>query len=149
MRSSLGTVLLTALAALRPGLRSSRPPTRATRAGEFRQAHGAAVPLHRRRYPVAGLSCPAEEPCPSTWNWPLRSRLPGGFRGRNIHALDVTLYSVLLASEMRAHLAEAYERIRGASLDHIQFLDAELGWTSARRSPLFPGSLSAADHRWR
>jgi photosystem II stability/assembly factor-like uncharacterized protein len=52
--------------------------------------------------------------------------------------LDVTLYSVLLASEDAGHTwREAYERIRGASLDHIQFLDAELGWTSGQAlSPL-------------
>jgi photosystem II stability/assembly factor-like uncharacterized protein len=50
----------------------------------------------------------------------------------------VTLYSVLLASEDAGHTwREAYERIRGASLDRIQFLDAELGWTSGQAlSPL-------------
>jgi len=60
------------------------------------------------------------------------------FAAGNIHTLDVTLYSVLLASEDGGHTwREAHERIRGASLDRIQFLDAELGWTSGQAlSPL-------------
>jgi photosystem II stability/assembly factor-like uncharacterized protein len=60
------------------------------------------------------------------------------FAAGNIHSSAVTLYSVLLASEDAGHTwREAYERIRGASLDRIQFLDAELGWTSGQAlSPL-------------
>jgi hypothetical protein len=86
-----------------------------------------------------GLSCSADEPCPVYLELAAVESAAGGiFAAGNIHALDVTLYSVLLASEDAGHTwREAYERIRGASLDHIQFLDAELGWTSGQAlSPL-------------
>jgi hypothetical protein len=91
----------------------------------------------------AGLSCSADEPCPVYLELAaVESGVPPGpgriFAAGNIHALDVTLYSVLLASEDGGHTwREAHERIRGASLDHIQFLDAQLGWTSGQAlSPL-------------
>ena len=91
----------------------------------------------------AGMSCSADEPCPVYLELAaVESGVPSGsgrvFAAGNIHASDVTLYSVLLASEDAGHTwREAYERIRGASLDRIQFLDAELGWTSGQAlSPL-------------
>jgi hypothetical protein len=91
----------------------------------------------------AGLSCSADEPCPVYLELAaVESGVPPGpgriFAAGNIHALDVTLYSVLLASEDGGHTwREAHERIRGASLDRIQFLDAELGWISGQAlSPL-------------
>jgi hypothetical protein len=86
-----------------------------------------------------GLSCSADEPCPVYLELAAVESGPGRiFTAGNIHALDVTLYSVLLESEDGGHTwREAHERIRGASLDHIQFLDAELGWTSGQAvSPL-------------
>jgi hypothetical protein len=91
----------------------------------------------------AGMSCSADEPCPVYLELAaVESAVPPEpgriFAAGNIHSSDVTLYSVLLASEDAGHTwREAYERIRGASLDHIQFLDAELGWTSGQAlSPL-------------
>jgi photosystem II stability/assembly factor-like uncharacterized protein len=87
----------------------------------------------------AGLSCSADEPCPVYLELAAVESAAGRiFAAGNIHALDVTLYSVLLASEDAGHTwREAYERIRGASLDRIQFLDAELGWISGQAlSPL-------------
>jgi hypothetical protein len=91
----------------------------------------------------AGMSCSADEPCPVYLELAaVESGVPPGpgriFAAGNIHALDVTLYSVLLASEDGGHTwREAYERIRGASLDHIQFFDAELGWIGGQAlSPL-------------
>ena len=91
----------------------------------------------------AGMSCSADEPCPVYLELAaVESGVPPGpgriFAAGNIHASDVTLYSVLLASEDAGHTwREAYERIRGASLDHIQFFDAELGWISGQAlSPL-------------
>jgi hypothetical protein len=90
-----------------------------------------------------GLSCSEDEPCPVYLELAaVESGVPPGpgrvFAAGNIHALDVTLYSVLLSSEDAGHTwREAHQRIRGASLDHIQFLDAELGWTSGQAlSPL-------------
>jgi hypothetical protein len=87
----------------------------------------------------AGMSCSADEPCPVYLELAAVESAAGRiFAAGNIHGLDVTLYSVLLESEDGGHTwREAHERIRGASLDHIQFLDAELGWTSGQAlSPL-------------
>jgi hypothetical protein len=91
----------------------------------------------------AGLSCSEDEPCPVYLELAaVESGVPPGpgriFAAGNIHSSTVTLYSVLLASEDAGHTwREAYQRIRGASLDHIQFLDAELGWISGQAlSPL-------------
>jgi len=81
---------------------------------------------------LGGLSCSEEEPCPVylelTW-------VEGGgdklFAVGNLHTAAVTLYSVLLASDDAGHTwREAYERMRGAGLDHVQFLDPETGWAS-------------------
>jgi hypothetical protein len=91
----------------------------------------------------AGLSCSEDEPCPVYLELAaVESGVPPGpgriFAAGNINSSAVTLYSVLLASEDAGHTwREAHERIRGASLDRIQFLDAELGWTSGQvLSPL-------------
>jgi len=87
----------------------------------------------------AGLGCSEDEPCPVYLELTAVESAAGRvFAAGNIHSSAVTLYSVLLASEDGGHTwREAYERIRGASLDHIQFLDAELGWISGQAlSPL-------------
>jgi hypothetical protein len=91
----------------------------------------------------AGLACSADEPCPVYLELAaVESGVPAGpgriFAAGNIHSPAVTLYSVLLASEDGGHTwREVHERIRGASLEHIQFLNAELGWTSGQvLSPL-------------
>jgi photosystem II stability/assembly factor-like uncharacterized protein len=144
MRSPSGTVLLTVLAAA------------ATWAQEQPPANPAPAVLENSGQPMllpfactdediqwGGLSCSADEPCPVYLE--LAAVEPGAppgsgriFAAGNIHALDVTLYSVLLESEDGGHTwREAHQRIRGASLDHIQFLGAELGWTSGQAlSPL-------------
>ena len=56
----------------------------------------------------------------------------------NIHSDAVTLYSVLLASDDSGKTwREAFDRIRGAGLDHVQFIDFENGWISGQAlSPL-------------
>jgi photosystem II stability/assembly factor-like uncharacterized protein len=85
------------------------------------------------------LSCSEDEPCPVYLELAAVESAAGRiFAAGNIHSSAVTLYSVLLASEDAGHTwREAHERIRGASLDRIQFLDAELGWTSGQAlSPL-------------
>ena len=87
----------------------------------------------------AGLSCSEDEPCPVYLELAAVESAAGRiFAAGNIHALAVTLYSVLLASEDGGHTwREAYQRIRGASLERIQFLGAELGWASGQElSPL-------------
>ena len=87
----------------------------------------------------AGLSCTEQEPCPAYFE--LAAAEPLGNKlvvAGNIHSEAVTLYSVLLASDDGGKLwHEAYERIRGAGLDHIQFLDLANGWVSGEAlSPL-------------
>ena len=49
----------------------------------------------------------------------------------HLHTESVTLYSVLLASgDGGKTWREPHERIRGAGLDQIQFLDSETGWVA-------------------
>jgi len=80
----------------------------------------------------AGMSCSAEQPCP------IYLELSGldtvGNRIivlGNIHTESTTLYSVLLASEDGgATWTEPYERMRGTTLNHIQFIDFQNGWIS-------------------
>lgn len=80
----------------------------------------------------AGLSCSEEEPCPvflelsSVAHWGERTVVSG-----NIHGESVTLYSVLLETENGGQTwSEAHPRIRGAAIDHIQYLDSGFAWTS-------------------
>jgi photosystem II stability/assembly factor-like uncharacterized protein len=83
----------------------------------------------------AGLACSEDDPCQiylelsaAGTAGPAATRI---FAAGNIHAQSATLYSVLLGSEDSGHTwREGYDRIRGASLDHIQFVDAENGFTT-------------------
>ncbi len=81
-----------------------------------------------------GMSCSEEEPCPVYLE--LAAIEPVGlklFVAGNIHSAQATLYSVLLASEDGGKTwREVSDRIRGASLDHIQFIDFETGWVSGQ-----------------
>ena len=87
----------------------------------------------------AGLSCSVDEPCPVylelTAVEAIGTKL---FTAGNIHAQTITLYSVLLGSDDAGHTwREAYQRIRGAGLDHLQFADFGNGWASGEAlSPL-------------
>jgi photosystem II stability/assembly factor-like uncharacterized protein len=80
----------------------------------------------------AGLACSEEDPCAVYLE--LAAVESAGnriFASGNIHTGAATLYTVLLGSEDGGGAwREAHERIRGAGLDHIQFLDPETGWTS-------------------
>ncbi|MFY9728636.1 MAG: hypothetical protein WAJ87_24270 [Bryobacteraceae bacterium] len=87
----------------------------------------------------AGMSCSDDDPCPiflelsAAAQWGERTVVSG-----NIHGEAVTLYSVLLASDDGGKSwSEAHERIRGAGIDRIQFLDSGTGWVSGEElSPL-------------
>ena len=86
----------------------------------------------------AGLSCSDDDPCPIylelTAVESVGARI---FAGGNIHSSAVTLYAILLASEDGGHTwREVHPRIRGAGLDHLQFLDTDTGWASGQ--VLFP-----------
>ena len=55
------------------------------------------------------------------------------FAAGNIHSATSTLYSILLASDDSGRTwQEAHERLRGVSLDRIQFVDFEFGWISGQ-----------------
>jgi hypothetical protein len=99
------------------------------------------VPFHCTDQDIqwAGLSCSEDEPCAIfvelTAVESFGSKI---FAAGNIHSAATTLYSVLLASDDAGHTwHEPHDRIRGAGLDHIQFLDNETGWVSGLQlSPL-------------
>jgi photosystem II stability/assembly factor-like uncharacterized protein len=83
----------------------------------------------------AALSCTEDQPCPVFLELSGVAVSPAGhlFVAGDIHTDSVTLYSTLLASETAGQSwSEVHERIRGASLDQIQFLDAETGWVSGQ-----------------
>lgn len=87
----------------------------------------------------AGMSCSREDPCPVylelTTVESIGSQL---IVAGNIHAETVTLDSVLLSSaDAGKTWREAHPRIRGAGLDHVQFVDFANGWVSGEAlSPL-------------
>jgi hypothetical protein len=81
---------------------------------------------------IFGLACPASHPCPVYLELaavePVGNRI---FVAGNLHTESVTLSSVLLVgSEGGKTWQEPHERIRGAGLDQIQFLDFEAGWVA-------------------
>jgi photosystem II stability/assembly factor-like uncharacterized protein len=84
---------------------------------------------------VAGLACSEDDPCQTYLELAAASATgPGAtriFAAGNIHTQAATLYSVLLGSEDSGHTwREAHDRIRGAGLDHIQFIDPGNGFTT-------------------
>lgn len=87
-----------------------------------------------------GLECSIEEPCKVYFeitgveNSGARLFLSGNF-----HTETYTIESILLASEDGgATWTEPHPRIKGATLEQIQFADAESGWISG----LFAGSIA-------
>src|SRR5207249_1242961 len=53
------------------------------------------------------------------------------FTAGNIHTSNATLFTILLGSDDNGLTwREVHERVRGATLDHIQFADVESGWIS-------------------
>jgi len=81
-----------------------------------------------------GLTCPPQHPCPVYLELsglePVGNRI---FVSGNLHTEAVTLSSVLLAgSEGGKTWQEPHERVRGAGLDQVQFLDFEAGWVAGQ-----------------
>src|ERR1700761_4491355 len=78
----------------------------------------------------AGMTCSESEPCPMYLE--LSSADAVGdhvFAAGNIHSDAVTLYSMLLTSGDGGHSWQVQpDNMRGAGLEHIQFLDALTGW---------------------
>ena len=93
-----------------------------------------AVPFHCTDDDIAqaGLTCSEEAPCPVY----LELSAVGAqgnkiFAAGNLHTESATLYSILLRSDDNGDSwTEPVARIRGASLDLIQFPDFEHGWIS-------------------
>ncbi len=86
------------------------------------------------------LSCPADRPCPVYLELDaIESAGSGLFIAGNLHADDATLFSILLAShDGGSTWSEPYERIRGAGLDQIQFLDFATGWAGGESLSAIP-----------
>lgn len=89
----------------------------------------------------AGMTCSEAEPCPVYLEishvYPLGRKL---FAAGNIHSSQVTLYSILLASDDGgATWRESVERVRGSEVDRIQFTNFETGWVSGQRVTPLPG----------
>lgn len=87
----------------------------------------------------AGLSCTDEEPCPVYLELTAAEAVGNKiFVAGNLHSATMTLYSILLGSEDGGRTwKEVHSRVRGAGLDHIQFIDFETGWISGQLlSPL-------------
>ena len=80
----------------------------------------------------AGLACSEDDPCQIYLE--LAALATTGSRilaAGNLHAEAATLYSVLLGSEDSGRTwREVYQRVRGAGLDHLQFVDGENGFAS-------------------
>lgn len=87
-----------------------------------------------------GLTCSVDEPCPLYLE--LAAVEAAGdriFSAGNLHTEKATLYSVLLSSEDGGKTwTEPQERLPGASLDQIQFIDLEAGWVSGQLAGSLP-----------
>lgn len=93
----------------------------------------------------AGMDCPQDHPCPVYLE--LSAIAQAGPRivvAGNIHSASATIDSVLLMSpDNGASWRESAERIRGAALDQMQFVDASQGWAAGEvqyplaRDPFF------------
>lgn len=83
---------------------------------------------------AAGLTCTEDEPCPLYLELTAVESVGNKlFLAGNIHSDSTTLYSILLASDDSGHTwREPFQRLRGCSLDHIQFIDFETGWISGQ-----------------
>jgi hypothetical protein len=92
------------------------------------------VPFHCTEEDIrsAGLGCSEQDPCPIYLE--LAAAESTGLRifaAGNIHSATATLYTMLLGSDDNGRTwREVHERVRGAGLDHIQFVDVATGWTS-------------------
>jgi len=79
---------------------------------------------------AAGLACSEDEPCAMYLEITNLEGLGNKLVAvGNVHSSSVTVNSILLVSDDAGRTwREAFERLRGATLDRIQLLDAENGW---------------------
>ena len=84
---------------------------------------------------LAGLTCSEEDPCPIY----LELAAVGASGDRvvvagNLHSSSVTMFSTLLASEDAGKTwREPVDRLRGAALDRVQFLDLDTAWAAGEK----------------
>jgi photosystem II stability/assembly factor-like uncharacterized protein len=80
----------------------------------------------------AGMECSEEQPCRLYLELSAVESVGNRiFLAGNLHSAATTLYSILLASDDAGKTwREAFQRLRGCGLDHIQFVDFETGWVS-------------------
>ncbi len=89
---------------------------------------------------LAGLTCTEDDPCPIY----LELAAVGASGNKiivagNLHSASVTMFSTLLASEDGGQTwREPHDRIRGAALDRVQFLDSEIAWVSGEKLQPLP-----------
>jgi len=100
---------------------------------------------------AAGLSCSEEEPCAIFLELSAAAHVDDRIViTGNLHAESVTLASVLLESDDAGRTwNEGHPRIRGATIDRIQFLDSGFGWISGEEQvplPQNPFLLITEDH---
>lgn len=83
---------------------------------------------------AAGADCTAEHPCPVYLELAAVEAVGTKiFLTGNLHTPAITLWSVLLASADGGKTwTEPYERISGAILEQIQFVDFETGWVGGQ-----------------
>jgi len=86
----------------------------------------------------AGLTCSEDDPCPIFLELSAAAGVGARiFSAGNIHSDTVTLYSVLLSSDDSGQTwMQGTDFLRGAGLEHIQFIDNLTGWISGQT--LFP-----------
>jgi hypothetical protein len=86
------------------------------------------------------LTCPADRPCPVYLELSgVESSGRGIFVTGNLHTEVTTLSSILLASgDGGQSWTEPYERMRGAGLDLIQFIDVSTGWVAGESLSAIP-----------
>lgn len=82
-----------------------------------------------------GLTCTEDEPCEVYLELTALESVGGKvFATGNLHTRDVTMWSMLLASEDGGKTwTEAHERMRSTGLEHIQFIDFEMGWIGGQQ----------------
>jgi photosystem II stability/assembly factor-like uncharacterized protein len=89
---------------------------------------------------LAGLTCSEDDPCPIYLE--LAAVAAAGntiVAVGNLHSASVTMFSTLLLSADSGRTwTEAHDRIRGAALDRVQFLDENTGWAAGEKLQPLP-----------
>jgi len=87
-----------------------------------------------------GLTCTEDEPCEVYLELTAFESVGGKvFVTGNLHTRDITMWSMLLASEDGGKTwTEPHERMRSTGLEQIQFIDFETGWIGGQQLLAMP-----------